>query len=174
MNQDVLARLNGRSHKFSKGQRAIAAFLGESYDKAAFMTAAALGKAVGVSESTVVRFAMELGYEGYPELQKAMQEMVVNRLTAVQRIEVTNDRIGDQLFQILDAGFNLRLLVSCFIIFCVLGQVTEGTSDSDIIFDFFSACVFQIIELFNQCVIAFLCVEHLLCLCHGCFSFMVI
>ena len=96
MNQDVLARLNGRSHKFSKGQRAIAAFLGESYDKAAFMTAAALGKAVGVSESTVVRFAMELGYDGYPELQKAMQEMVVNRLTAVQRIEVTNDRSGNQ------------------------------------------------------------------------------
>ncbi len=96
MNQDVLARLNGRSHKFSKGQRAIAAYLSESYDKAAFMTAAALGKAVGVSESTVVRFAMELGYEGYPELQKAMQEMVVNRLTAVQRIEVTNDRIGNQ------------------------------------------------------------------------------
>ena len=96
MNQDVLARLNELSHKFSKGQRAIAAFLGESYDKAAFMTAATLGKAVGVSESTVVRFAMELGYEGYPELQKAMQEMVVNRLTAVQRIEVTNDRIGNQ------------------------------------------------------------------------------
>lgn len=96
MNQDVLARLSGRSHKFSKGQRAIAAYINESYDKAAFMTAAALGKAVGVSESTVVRFAMELGYEGYPELQKAMQEMVVNRLTAVQRIEVTNDRIGNQ------------------------------------------------------------------------------
>lgn len=96
MNQDVLARITGRSHKFSKGQRAIAAYITESYDKAAFMTAAALGKAVSVSESTVVRFAMELGYEGYPELQKAMQEMVVNRLTAVQRIEVTNDRIGNQ------------------------------------------------------------------------------
>ena len=96
MNQDVLARLAGRSHKFSKGQRAIAAYITESYDKAAFMTAAALGKAVSVSESTVVRFAMELGYAGYPELQKAMQEMVVNRLTAVQRIEVTNDRIGNQ------------------------------------------------------------------------------
>ena len=96
MEQDVLSRLKGRSHKFSKGQRAIAAYINESYDKAAFMTAAALGKAVGVSESTVVRFAMELGYEGYPELQKAMQEMVVNRLTSVQRIEVANDRIGNQ------------------------------------------------------------------------------
>ncbi len=96
MQQDIIARLNGQSHKFSKGQRAISAFITESYDKAAFMTAAALGKAVGVSESTVVRFAMELGYNGYPELQKAMQEMVVNRLTAVQRIEVANDRIGNQ------------------------------------------------------------------------------
>jgi len=96
MQQDILARLNGQSHKFSKGQRAISSYITESYDKAAFMTASALGKAVGVSESTVVRFAMELGYNGYPELQKAMQEMVVNRLTAVQRIEVANDRIGNQ------------------------------------------------------------------------------
>ena len=96
MEQDVLSRLNGRAHKFSKGQRAIAAYINESYDKAAFMTAAALGRAVGISESTVVRFAMELGYEGYPELQKALQEMVVNRLTAVQRIEVMGDRIGNQ------------------------------------------------------------------------------
>ena len=96
MDQDILNRLHGESHRFSKGQRAIAAYINEDYDKAAFMTANALGKAVGVSESTVVRFAMELGYEGYPELQKAMQEMVVNRLTAVQRIEVMGDRIGNQ------------------------------------------------------------------------------
>lgn len=96
MHQDVLARLSGYSHKFSKGQRAIAAYIRENYDKAAFMTAAALGKAVGISESTVVRFAMELGYAGYPELQKAMQDMVVNRLTSVQRMEVTNDRIGNR------------------------------------------------------------------------------
>lgn len=96
MQQDILSRLSGGSHKFSKGQRAISAYITESYDKAAFMTAAALGKAVGVSESTVVRFAMELGYDGYPTMQKAMQEMVVNRLTAVQRIEVANDRIGNQ------------------------------------------------------------------------------
>lgn len=92
----ILARLQNESHRFSKGQRAIAAYITQYYDKAAFMTANALGKAVGVSESTVVRFAMELGYEGYPELQKAMQEMVVNRLTSVQRIEVMGGRIGNQ------------------------------------------------------------------------------
>ena len=81
---------------FSKGQRRIAQFIKESYDKAAFMTASKLGKAVGVSESTVVRFAVELGYDGYPSMQKAMQEMVVNRLTSVQRLEVAHDRIGSQ------------------------------------------------------------------------------
>lgn len=96
MEQDIIYRLSDRNHKFSKGQRAISAYITENYDKAAFLTAAALGKAVGVSESTVVRFAVELGFSGYPDMQKAMQEMVVNRLTSVQRIEVTNDRIGNQ------------------------------------------------------------------------------
>lgn len=81
---------------FSKGQRRIASYILESYDKAAFMTASKLGKIAGVSESTVVRFAVELGYDGYPSMQKALQEMVLNRLTSVQRIGITNDRIGDQ------------------------------------------------------------------------------
>lgn len=81
---------------FSKGQKRIAAFILDSYDKAAFMTASRLGKKVGVSESTVVRFAAELGYDGYPDMQKSLQKMIRNRLTSVQRIEVTNDRIGDQ------------------------------------------------------------------------------
>ena len=93
---DILSILQSRMPEFSKGQRNLARYILESYDKAAFMTAARLGKTVGVSESTVVRFATELGYDGYPAMQKAMQEMVVNRLTAVQRIEVANDRIGDQ------------------------------------------------------------------------------
>ena len=96
MNEDILAVLEEKSHTFSKGQRRIATYISEAYDKAAFMTASVLGKTVGVSESTVVRFAVELGYDGYPSMQKAMQEMVLNRLTSVQRIEVTNDRIGDQ------------------------------------------------------------------------------
>ena len=96
MNNDILSMLQNLEPTFSKGQRRIARYIVESYDKAAFMTASRLGKAVGVSESTVVRFAMELGYDGYPGMQKALQEMVANRLTSVQRIEVTNDRIGDQ------------------------------------------------------------------------------
>ena len=96
MQNDILSNLQERSHTFSKGQRAIATYITECYDKAAFMTANRLGKTVGVSESTVVRFAMELGYDGYPSMQKALQEMVVNRLTSVQRIVVANDRIGNQ------------------------------------------------------------------------------
>ena len=96
MRDDFLAVLEEKASTFSKGQRRIAGYITESYDKAAFMTASRLGKTVGVSESTVVRFAVELGFDGYPEMQKAMQEMVMNRLTSVQRIEVANDRIGNQ------------------------------------------------------------------------------
>ena len=96
MKDDILAILEEKEPTFSKGQRRIAGYITDSYDKAAFMTASRLGKMVGVSESTVVRFAVELGFDGYPEMQKAMQEMVMNRLTSVQRIEVANDRIGNQ------------------------------------------------------------------------------
>ena len=96
MNEDILSLLEKNASSFSKGQRRIAAYITESYDKAAFMTASRLGQTVGISESTVVRFAVELGYDGYPSMQKAMQEMVLNRLTSVQRMGVTNDRIGNQ------------------------------------------------------------------------------
>ena len=96
MSIDILTVLKDRTGEFSKGQRRIAQYITESYDKAAFMTASKLGKTVGVSESTVVRFAVDLGFDGYPSMQKAMQEMVLNRLTSVQRIEVANDRIGNQ------------------------------------------------------------------------------
>ena len=96
MEQDILSILQERKAKFSKGQRLIAKYITESYDKAAFMTANRLGKTVGVSESTVVRFAVDLGFDGYPSMQKAMQEMVRNRLTSVQRLEVASDRIGSQ------------------------------------------------------------------------------
>lgn len=96
MNEDILLVLQQKASTFSKGQRLLARYITESYDKAAFMTASRLGKTVGVSESTVVRFAVELGYNGYPDMQKAMQEMVLNRLTSFQRIEVANDRIGNQ------------------------------------------------------------------------------
>ncbi len=96
MTTDILSLLQQKEKTFSKGQKRICRYITESYDKAAFMTASRLGKTVGVSESTVVRFAVELGYDGYPSMQKAMQEMVLNRLTAVQRMGVANDRIGDQ------------------------------------------------------------------------------
>lgn len=96
MNEDLFSVLQQKAHSFSKGQRLLAKYITESYDKAAFMTASKLGKTVGVSESTVVRFAVELGYDGYPSMQKAMQELVLNRLTSVQRIEITNNRIGSQ------------------------------------------------------------------------------
>ena len=96
MNQDILATLQNNASTFSKGQRLIAKYILECYDKAAFMTASKLGKTVGVSESTVVRFAVELGFDGYPSMQKAIQEMVLNRLTNVQRLEVAHDRIGNQ------------------------------------------------------------------------------
>ena len=90
---DLLAKLSSYSGKLSKGQRTIAKFISANYDKAAFMTASKLGQTVGVSESTVVRFATELGYDGYPCLQQAMQEMIRNKLTSVPRIEVTSSRI---------------------------------------------------------------------------------
>lgn len=96
MNDDIILMLQEKVSSLSKGQRKIAKYITEFYDKAAFMTAGKLGKTVGVSESTVVRFAVELGYEGYPQMQKAMQEMVLNRLTSVQRMGVASDRIGDQ------------------------------------------------------------------------------
>ncbi len=94
MTKNLLSRINEMKPGFSKGQRLIAGFITEHYDKAAFMTAAKLGSTVGISESTVVRFATELGYDGYPKMQKAMQEMIRDRLTSVQRIEVTQSRIS--------------------------------------------------------------------------------
>ena len=96
MNSDFMSLLQNAAASFSKGQRRIAQYMMEEYDKAAFMTAAKLGSTVGVSESTVVRFAVSLGFDGYPAMQKAMQEMVLNRLTSVQRLEVASDRMGDQ------------------------------------------------------------------------------
>lgn len=92
---DLLTVIAERLPKLSKGQKQIASYMLEHYDKAAYMTAAKLGTVVGVSESTVVRFATELGFEGYPELQRSLQELIRTKLTALQRIELTNDRIGD-------------------------------------------------------------------------------
>ncbi len=95
MPTDILGMIQENMSGFSKGQKLIANYILNYYDKAAFMTASRLGKTVNVSESTVVRFAAELGYDGYPSMQRALQEMIRNKLTSVQRIEVANDRIGD-------------------------------------------------------------------------------
>ncbi len=95
LKNDVLKLIDENSKSFSKGQRNIAAFILEHYDKAAYMTAAKLGAEVGVSESTVVRFVMELGFEGYPEFKRSLSELIRSKLTAVQRIEVTNSLIGN-------------------------------------------------------------------------------
>ena len=95
MVSNLLVRIDMARKDFSKGQRKIASYIEEHYDTAAFMTAAKLGETVGVSESTVVRFATQIGYDGYPYLQKAMQEMIRDKLDSIQRIEVTTGRVGD-------------------------------------------------------------------------------
>lgn len=103
MDRDLLQVIEGRISDLSKGQRLIGRYITEHYDKAAFMTASKLGAKVGVSESTVVRFATEIGFEGYPQLQRALQELIRSRLTTVQRMEATNDQIsgGDVLGKVL-------------------------------------------------------------------------
>ncbi len=93
MKTDFLSELKIRMPDFSKGQKKIAIYLIEHFDKAAYITASKLGKAAGVSESTVVRFANEIGFEGYPQMQQALQEVSRNMLTAVQRMEVASSII---------------------------------------------------------------------------------
>ena len=91
--KDVLGLIEASYHTFSKGQRRIADYVCENYDKAVSMTAARLGETVGVSESTVVRFAAELGFKGFPQFQKALKELVKKRLSSVQRVTLTYDRL---------------------------------------------------------------------------------
>ncbi len=94
MEIDLTSRLANPALRLSKSQRLLAEYITEHCDKAVFLTANRLGDAVGVSESTVVRFAVRLGYDGYPELQRAVQELIRNKLTAVQRLEVTSDLLS--------------------------------------------------------------------------------
>lgn len=95
MKEDLLQRIEEMMPQFSKSQKLIAEYMLNHYEKAAYMTALKLGSAVNVSESTVVRFAIELGFEGYPQLQRSLQEHIKNRLTSLQRMDVTRSRIGD-------------------------------------------------------------------------------
>lgn len=93
---NLITNLKEKYPTFSKGQKLIANFIINHYDKAAFMTAAKLGEEVGVSESTVVRFAIEVGYDGYPKLQKALREVIKSRLTSAQRLEVSSAQIDSE------------------------------------------------------------------------------
>ncbi|KAI4447583.1 hypothetical protein C823_002102 [Eubacterium plexicaudatum ASF492] len=91
---ELTNRINERYSAMSKGQKLLAAYITDNYDQAVFLTAAKLGEVVGVSESTVVRFAAQLGYKGYPQFQKALEEMVRTKLDAVQQMDVTFGRIS--------------------------------------------------------------------------------
>ncbi len=95
MSENLVAEIERRMPEFSKSQKIIAKYITEHYEKAAFMTAAKLGAAVGVSESTVVRFADEIGFDGYPGMQKALRSYGRNRLTTLQRLDISNDRFGE-------------------------------------------------------------------------------
>ncbi len=108
LSTDFLKQIERQMPSFSKGQRAIARYLLEHYEKAAFLTASKLGATVGVSESTVVRFAAEVGCDGYPQLQKRLQEIIRNRLTSVQRIEITSEQMSrsDVVGKVLQADMD--------------------------------------------------------------------
>ena len=93
---DLLSRMNEKLITMSKGQRKLATFISRNYDKAVFMTAAKMGEEVGVSESTVVRFATLLGYSGYPAFQKAMEAMVQDKLNSIQKIEIASGKMTRQ------------------------------------------------------------------------------
>lgn len=96
MKNFILSKVDLSDKKLSKGHKKLVEYITDNYDKAAFMTASKLGEKVGVSESTVVRFATEIGFKGYPELQKELQQMIKSKLTAVQRMEVSSNLIGEK------------------------------------------------------------------------------
>ena len=108
MNRSVLQTIRSGMDTFSKGQKRIANYILENYDKAAFMTANKLGQTAQVSESTVVRFAAELGYNGYPDMQKALQELIRGKLTSIQRIQVSKDQMtgSDILGSVMQRDMN--------------------------------------------------------------------
>lgn len=93
---DLISRINENFKSLSKGQKLLADYIEKNYERAVFFTASKLGEEVGVSESTVVRFAMSLGYKGYPEFQKDLEEMVKNKLNSIQRMEVTYEQISEE------------------------------------------------------------------------------
>ena len=107
MSRNVLHAIEESMPSFSKGQKRIAGYILANYDKAAFMTARRLGVIAHVSESTVVRFAVHLGYDGYPSMQKALQELIRGKLTSIQRIQVSHDQMsGDVLGSVMQRDMN--------------------------------------------------------------------
>lgn len=145
--KDLMRLIQGKFIRLSKGQKLIAEYILKNYDKAAFMTAAKLGVSVGVSESTVVRFANELGFSGYPKLQKALQELIKNKLTTVQRLELRNDYFsdGDALKGVLKADMeNIR---------ATLEKINQNTFE-DVVKSIFEAKRIYIIGLRSSTAIA--------------------
>lgn len=107
MQKNIMQMITKNSIKMSKSQKRISKFITENYDQAAFMTAAALGEAADVSESTVVRFAMALGFKGYPDLQRSLQELIRNKLTNLQRINLTANLTDESaLYSVLKSDMN--------------------------------------------------------------------
>lgn len=92
---DVFNLIRSEYDNFSKGHKKIADFIMKNYDKCAFMTASKMGEEANVSESTVVRFSYALGYDGYPQLQKDLQEVIKNQLTIIQRAKMSFDNIDE-------------------------------------------------------------------------------
>lgn len=145
--QDLMRAIQLKFPRLSKGQKLIAEYILNHYDKAAFMTAAKLGISVGVSESTVVRFADELGFDGYPKLQKALQELIRNKLTTVQRIELSNDFISEEnaLKGVLKADMeNIRVTL----------EKINHTTFTDVVNSIFKAKKIYIIGLRSSTAIA--------------------
>jgi DNA-binding MurR/RpiR family transcriptional regulator len=145
--KDLMRLIQGKFIRLSKGQKLIAEYILKYYDKAAFMTAAKLGISVGVSESTVVRFAIELGFSGYPKLQKSLQELIKNKLTTVQRLELKNDYFsdGDALKGVLKADMeNIR---------ATLEKINQNTFE-EVVKNIFEAKRIYIIGLRSSTAIA--------------------
>lgn len=131
-NIDLIRLIQSKFHNLSKGQKIIAQYIMTNYDKAAFMTAAKLGEKVGVSESTVVRFANAIGFIGYPQLQKMLQEMIKTKLTTVQRIEMSSDYSNEEniLKNVLKADMeNIRATLD-EINFSVFENVTKEITEA--------------------------------------------
>lgn len=92
---DVILKIQENMSGFSKRQKLIAEYILDNFDKAAYMTAAALGAEIGASESTVVRFASELGFDGYQRFQRSLREFTIKKSTVMQRMEIASRQMGE-------------------------------------------------------------------------------